>query len=192
MPQPGKREPAHPLEIRRLLIRPNTHGSMSDRECPNPLKINDNFSILPAENIPPSLARMSLPNKHPLGLSLPTICHNNSESGAVRLGSMPQSRPANAVVFVQVVSLRTIGEELPCGNKTSKLASASREARPRAVVAENVAPEDAGGTPVVTERDEGVCEGNEQFLGWGGQGLGFLGVVVCDEGYGVRRISLHK
>lgn len=155
--QPRKRKAPHPLEIRRLLVRPNTHTPVSDRKDAKSPGIHDHRPVLPPQNIPPRLAGMSLPHKHALAPSVPAVGHDHGETRPVGFGLVSQSSPANAVFCIEVVPLLAVCTELPHRHQPAKLASARGKSRSRPVGAEDVAPEHAGVAAVVPEKDQGVC-----------------------------------
>lgn len=58
---------------------------MTNGEIPKTLGVNDHLSVFPAKEILPNLASMSVPNKHPLGPSVPAVGHYDCEAGTIRL-----------------------------------------------------------------------------------------------------------
>lgn len=106
---------------------------------------------------------------------------------------MPESRPSDAVLCVEIVSLRAIRIEFSCRYEAYKLASTSGKSRSRAVIAEDITPEYARGTRIVTKEDEGIGKWNEPFINRCRERLCLLSIMVCNESllrYGLSVSSL--
>lgn len=149
-----KGKPAYLTEFWGSFISPDTNGSVSDWKGSESPRINHDVPVFPPQQVSPLFSDMPMANKHSLGSSVPATCHNDSETSAVRLQLVAQSRPTNAVLGIEVISLRTIGVKFPCNDESGKFSSTRREARTGSMVAENVSPKHTRSSAVAMKQDK--------------------------------------
>lgn len=107
---------------------------------------------------------MPMSHEHLLRSSIPAVRHDDSQARSIRFRLVTQPRPANAVLRVEVLLPWTVCVKLPRDNETCKLSSACWKSRSGTMIAEDVAPEDAGSSAVVTEENQRVRERDEPFF----------------------------